>query len=193
MVWAPYSSEINIPDSHPGCGGDLGHMFGSHSQPILSAADAVLIFGTTVLPRLLGLNAYESGKNLPQLTLSALAPALDRQMLADEHAAATRRRRADQVKEHARASKFAVFNNRSYRILKYNQQQYGLTSDRRGISPYPEIFDLNTPTLLFDVRAQPQGVPAVRMEGLAEIAPALDRAFEDKWPFFTDLVLMSDL
>jgi thiamine pyrophosphate-dependent acetolactate synthase large subunit-like protein len=80
-------SEVNIAASHP-LFQALGHMFGKDSKPIISAADAVLICGTTVLPEVFpslegvfapgavvvqfDLNATEIEKNFP-VTLAALA------------------------------------------------------------------------------------------------------------------------
>jgi benzoylformate decarboxylase len=100
-VWGADSSEVNLPASHPLNRGQLGHMFGSHSTPIVSAADAVLVVGTYLLPEVfptldaifgsgarvvhIDLDAYEIGKNFPvgvglvadpKLTLAALASEL---------------------------------------------------------------------------------------------------------------------
>ena len=50
VVWGGNCSEVNMRASHPLFGGYLGHMFGEDSLPIISAADVVLICGTTVLP-----------------------------------------------------------------------------------------------------------------------------------------------
>jgi benzoylformate decarboxylase len=88
IVWGANCSEVNMPASHPLFGGYLGHMFGEDSKAVTSAADAVLICGTTVLPEVFpsanaifaetcktvhfDLNSYEIGKNFP-VTLGALA------------------------------------------------------------------------------------------------------------------------
>ena len=50
VVWGGNCKEVNMRASHPLFGGYLGHMFGADSVPIISAADVVLICGTTVLP-----------------------------------------------------------------------------------------------------------------------------------------------
>jgi benzoylformate decarboxylase len=86
-VWGGNCSEVNIRGSHPLFAGYLGHMFGADSAAVISAADVVLICGTTVLPEVFpaldgvfattakviqfDLNSYEIGKNFP-LTLAAL-------------------------------------------------------------------------------------------------------------------------
>jgi benzoylformate decarboxylase len=88
VVWGGNCSEVNLPASHPLFGGYLGHMFGSDSKPILSAADAVLVCGSTILPEVFpsldgvfsdsckviqfDLNSYEIGKNFP-VAIGALA------------------------------------------------------------------------------------------------------------------------
>jgi benzoylformate decarboxylase len=111
-VWGADSSEVNIAASHPLNRGQLGHMFGSHSTPIVSAADAVLVVGTYLLPEVfptldaifapgarvvhIDLDAYEIGKNFPvdvglvadpKLTLAALSREL-RSLMGDGPAAA---------------------------------------------------------------------------------------------------------
>ncbi|MBL0174614.1 MAG: thiamine pyrophosphate-binding protein [Ignavibacteria bacterium] len=100
-VWGADSSEVNISFTHPLYMGALGHMFGTHSAPITSQADAVLICGTYVFPEVfpamngvwapgakivhIDLNAYEIAKNHrvdlglvadPKLSLGALVPAV---------------------------------------------------------------------------------------------------------------------
>ena len=102
-VWGVDSSEVNMSAAHPLYRGQLGHMFGDHSRPITSKADAVLICGTYVFPEVfpalsgvfapgakvvhIDLDAYEIGKNFPvdlgivadpKLTLDRLADELDR-------------------------------------------------------------------------------------------------------------------
>lgn len=80
-VWGANSSEVNISATHPLYRGQLGHMFGSHSQMITARADTVLICGTYVFPEVfpalsqvfdpqariihLDLDAYEIAKNFP--------------------------------------------------------------------------------------------------------------------------------
>ncbi len=118
-VWGADCSEISIPTSHVQYRGQLGHMFGSHSGPILAAADAVLVVGTYLLPEVfpnldsifapgtavvhIDLDAYEIAKNFPvdlgivadpALTLKALAAALGTAMRPEDVAAAAERRAA---------------------------------------------------------------------------------------------------
>jgi thiamine pyrophosphate-dependent acetolactate synthase large subunit-like protein len=107
-VWGANSSEVNIDETHPLFRGNLGHMFGHHSQPLVGGADAVLIVGTYVFPEVfprldqvfapdarivhVDLDAYEIAKNFPvdlglvsdpKLTLAAIGDALERTQSAE--------------------------------------------------------------------------------------------------------------
>jgi thiamine pyrophosphate-dependent acetolactate synthase large subunit-like protein len=100
-VWGANSSEVNIDETHPLFRGNLGHMFGHHSGPLVGSADAVLIVGTYLFPEVfptltrvfapgarivhVDLDSYEIAKNFPvdlglvsdpKLTLAALAVVL---------------------------------------------------------------------------------------------------------------------
>ena len=113
-VWGANSSEVNFDDRHPLFRGNLGHMFGHHSRPLVAPADAVLIVGTYVFPEVfptltevfaadarivhIDLDAYEIAKNFPvdlglvsdpKSTLAALAAALDRRADTARRSAAT--------------------------------------------------------------------------------------------------------
>ena len=115
-VWGSDSSVVNIDATHPLFKGLLGHMFGSHSTPIVSKADAVLIVGTYVFPEVfpslkgvfgpgakvahIDLDAYEIAKNFPvnfgvvadpKRTLSAIAETLERTMTPVQKKAAAER------------------------------------------------------------------------------------------------------
>jgi thiamine pyrophosphate-dependent acetolactate synthase large subunit-like protein len=115
-VWGANSSEVNIDETHPLFRGNLGHMFGHHSTPLVEPADAVLIVGTYVFPEVfptltqvfspgarvvhIDLDAYEIAKNFPvdlglvahpKLTLAALADALGTKLGTDAREAAGRR------------------------------------------------------------------------------------------------------
>lgn len=104
-VWGVNSSEVNIDGGHPLDAGQLGHMFGTVSESIVSQADRVLIVGTYVFPEVfpvlhnpfrpdakivhVDLDAYEIGKNHPvtvgavadpKVTLAALAVELQHQL-----------------------------------------------------------------------------------------------------------------
>jgi benzoylformate decarboxylase len=117
-VWGLESSEVNMPSDHPLYRGPLGHMFGSHSRPIVSQADAVLICGTYAFPEVfpaldgmfapgaavihIDLATYDIAKNFPvtiglaadpKCTLARLAERLAAaQSPADRQAAADRLR-----------------------------------------------------------------------------------------------------
>jgi benzoylformate decarboxylase len=90
-------------------------------------------------------------------------------------------------------AKFVVCNNSSYRILKYNIQQYWRTLGQGTDQSFPDSFDLASPVFRFDHLAEGQGVPAMRVERADQIEPALDRALADDKPFLIDLVLSSKL
>jgi thiamine pyrophosphate-dependent acetolactate synthase large subunit-like protein len=90
-------------------------------------------------------------------------------------------------------AKFVVCNNKSYRILKYNIQQYWRDLAQPLDQPFPDVFDLAQPELRFDLLAQAQGIDAVRVERPDQIAPALDRALADDQPFLIDLMLTAEL
>jgi len=83
--------------------------------------------------------------------------------------------------------------NRSYRILKYNLQEYWRDQNQPTNQPFPEAFDLIHPDLHFAKLAEGQGVDAIRVERPEQITPALDRALMDDRPFLIDLVLSSEL
>jgi benzoylformate decarboxylase len=326
-VMGANSSEVNMPSSHPLYDDDLGHMFGDDSRPITSAADAVLICGTSVLPEVFpstegvfargapvvqfDVNSYEIAKNFPvsvgavadpKATLHALAAALERVLTPDQRRAAEDRRRRCAEKKRAEAAaaadrdaagrgrealvmsqfsrefaarwrgglvfdealtnsadlrrylprdspgtyfqtragmlgtglpgavglkiarpqqvvfgfsgdggsistiqalataarygigaKFVVCNNGSYRILKYNLARYWQELGQPAAQSFPPEFELDRPNLRFDHLAEAQGVEAVRVEGEAQIVPALDRAFANDRPFLIDLVLSREL
>ena len=115
-VWGANSSEVNIDETHPLFRGNLGHMFGHHSKPLVAPADAVLIVGTYVFPEVfpalvgvfgpgakvvhVDLDAYEIAKNFPvdlgivsdpKLTLAALAGVLEQGLTPGARSAATAR------------------------------------------------------------------------------------------------------
>ena len=90
-------------------------------------------------------------------------------------------------------AKFVICNNRSYRILKYNLQNYWRDLGQQTNQTFPDSFDLQKPELRFDQLAQGQGLDAVRVERPEQIGPALDRALAAEKPFLIDLVLSKDL
>jgi thiamine pyrophosphate-dependent acetolactate synthase large subunit-like protein len=89
---------------------------------------------------------------------------------------------------HRIGAKIVVCNNRSYRILKVNIQQYWR---ERGFPEhdFPASFDLGGTELRFDQIAEAMGVPAVRVETGAQVRPAIIRALETDGPFLIDLVI----
>ncbi len=89
-------------------------------------------------------------------------------------------------------AKFVVCNNRSYRILQYNIQQYFKEQNISG-RDLPLSFDLSMPPLRFDIMAQSMGVPGVRVEKVAEIVPAIQQALAHDGPFLIDLVLEANV
>jgi benzoylformate decarboxylase len=91
-------------------------------------------------------------------------------------------------------AKFIVCNNRSYRILKYNLQEYREGTPEANSAGFPEPFDLAASHLRFDELARGHGVEALRIEKQEEIGCALDRALADvNEPFLIDLVLSDAL
>jgi len=95
---------------------------------------------------------------------------------------------------HRIGAKFFVCNNRSYRILKYNLQQYWREQGAPDAGAFPESFDLASPELRFDGLAAAQGVRAQRIESPDRIPAALDAALADiDEPFLTELVLSPKL
>lgn len=85
-------------------------------------------------------------------------------------------------------AKFVICNNRSYRILQYNIQQYWkeIESPERD---FPLSFDLSKPEIRFDQLSRSLGVEAVRVEKPEEIAPAIQQALSHDGPFLIDLIL----
>jgi thiamine pyrophosphate-dependent acetolactate synthase large subunit-like protein len=89
-------------------------------------------------------------------------------------------------------AKFVICNNKSYRLLKLNLQQYwrdqGIAED-----DFPPSFDLCNPDLRFDKLAESFGVPSVRVEEPRAIAEAIGQMLSTDGPFLIDLVLSGDL
>lgn len=93
---------------------------------------------------------------------------------------------------HRIGAKIVICNNRSYRILKVNIQQYW---QERGLLEhnFPTSFDLGDPELRFDRIAKSMGVPAVRVETGEQVQPAITRALATDGPFVIDLVINGDV
>ncbi len=164
-VWGADCSEVIMPTSHAQYHGQLGHMFGSHSLPIVSGADAVLVVGTYLLPEVfptlgsifapgasvvhVDLDAYEIAKNFPvdlglvadpALTLRALTAALRTAMSREEVAAATERRaaaraRREEEDQKARAADAAAWEDVPMRPARF------MSELAKRLGPRSVIFD----------------------------------------------------
>lgn len=318
-VWGVNNSEVNLSPSHPQYCGDTGHMFAKDSIGITSAADTVLICGTTIMPEVfpategvfslgatvihVDLNLYEIGKNFPvtigaladpKSTFAVLLPILQNLMTPDRQERAKQRREQlarnkdqkqqsalsrdtllfapaflRQLAERLRALpqpalifdealthspdltrylpihhpgtyfqtragmlgtglpgaiglkiacpermvigfagdgggimviqalntaaryglgvKFVVINNRSYRILKLNLEQYRVENGETEKRPYPPEFDV---TGLDFVRvAEGMGIAGIRVALPEDIPRALNLAFADDKPLLIELML----
>ena len=84
--------------------------------------------------------------------------------------------------------KYVVCNNRSYRLLQLNIQQFWGEQQMAG-RPFPVCFDLSSPPLRFDAMAQSMGVAARRIETADQIVPAIEAALAHDGPFLLDVVI----
>lgn len=84
------------------------------------------------------------------------------------------------------AAKFVICNNRRYRLLDLNLEQYRL---ERGIAarPQPEAFDLSRPVIDFCGLARGLGVEAMEVGDRHEAKAAVERAMSHRGPFLIDL------
>jgi benzoylformate decarboxylase len=87
---------------------------------------------------------------------------------------------------------FVVCNNRSYRLLQANIDQYWKDV---SIPPhdYPLSFDLSRPPLDFVTMARGMSVPGSRVERPDQIGPAIRAALGHRGPYLIDLVLEADV
>jgi thiamine pyrophosphate-dependent acetolactate synthase large subunit-like protein len=87
---------------------------------------------------------------------------------------------------------FVICNNRSYRILKHNIQQYWYERnlDERQ---FPAPFDITSPNLDFVGLATAMGVPATRVETPDQVGPAITQALAHAGPFLIDLVISGEV
>ncbi|EMQ2877559.1 thiamine pyrophosphate-binding protein [Vibrio navarrensis] len=92
---------------------------------------------------------------------------------------------------HGVGAKFVVCNNRSYRLLQLNIDNYWQT---QAMDPhqYPTCFDLSYPAIDFCQIAQSMGVEAMRIEHRDQVPAALDRMLSDDKPFLIELRLDGD-
>lgn len=93
---------------------------------------------------------------------------------------------------HRIGAKFVVCNNRSYKLLKLNVQQYWKDL-RLPERDFPRPFDLTDPNIEFAALAESLGVPALKVETPDQIGPAIDAMLATDGPFLIDLVLSSDV
>jgi thiamine pyrophosphate-dependent acetolactate synthase large subunit-like protein len=93
---------------------------------------------------------------------------------------------------HHIGAKFVICNNKSYKLLKINLQQYWR---ERQIAEhaFPAAFDLTGPDIRFDELARAMGVRALRVELPEQIAPAIQQALADNEPFLLDLVVTNEV
>ncbi len=90
---------------------------------------------------------------------------------------------------HGLGVKFVVCNNRSYRILKLNLQEYWRETGVKQTRAFPASFELTQPELRFDLLAEGQGVRGIRVEKPEGVVPAIEAALADDQPILIDLVL----
>lgn len=92
-------------------------------------------------------------------------------------------------------AKFVICNNRSYRILKRNIQEYWTDwLGEKGDRPYPESFDLEACDLHFAGLAQALGVKALRVERPEQVPAAIDAMLADpSEPFLVELILAKNV
>lgn len=88
--------------------------------------------------------------------------------------------------------KYVICNNRSYRLLQVNIQQYWTEVGVAG-RPFPLSFDLSKPELDFAELARALSVPARRVRTQEEILPAIEAAFAEPGPFLIDVVIEGDV
>ena len=91
---------------------------------------------------------------------------------------------------HRIGAKFVIVNNQSYMLLELNILQYW---KERGIEEhaFPESFLLKDPVIDFAGLSRAMGVPGIRVEKPAEIAPAVKKMLEVDGPCLIDLVVTS--
>jgi len=88
--------------------------------------------------------------------------------------------------------KYVICNNRSYRLLQLNIQQFW-SEQKITQRPFPISFDLSNPPLRFDAMAQSMGVAAMRIETAEQIIPAIEAALAHRGPFLLDVVIEGDV
>jgi thiamine pyrophosphate-dependent acetolactate synthase large subunit-like protein len=93
---------------------------------------------------------------------------------------------------HRVGAKFVVCNNRSYKLLKQNVQQYWRDLDLPE-REFPSSFDIHDPDIQFVDLARGMGVPGVRVETPDQIAGAVREMLATDGPFLVDLIIGSEI
>jgi thiamine pyrophosphate-dependent acetolactate synthase large subunit-like protein len=89
---------------------------------------------------------------------------------------------------HKVGAKFVICNNHSYRLLKWNLDEY--RKERNDLSTgYPESFDIQDPNIEFTVVAKGFGVEAERVETADQIHSAITRALGNDRPYLIELAV----
>ncbi len=92
---------------------------------------------------------------------------------------------------HNVGAKFVVCNNRSYRLLQLNIDNYWQTQSMDPHS-HPTCFDLSYPAIDFCQIANSMGVESLRIEHREDVPAAVDRMLSDDKPFLIELILDGD-
>lgn len=93
---------------------------------------------------------------------------------------------------HRIGAKLVVCNNHSYKLLKFNIQQYW-RDQRLPERDFPAPFDIGDPDLDFVGLAQSMGVPGLKVERPEQIGPALDQMLSTAGPFLIDLAVTNEV
>ncbi|MGB7248718.1 MAG: thiamine pyrophosphate-binding protein [Phormidesmis sp.] len=89
-------------------------------------------------------------------------------------------------------AKFVICNNRSYKLLQLNIQQFW-EEESIPTHSFPLSFDLSRPAIRFDELARSMGVEAIRVETPEAIGPAIQKALAHDGPFLLDVVIEGDI
>lgn len=85
-------------------------------------------------------------------------------------------------------TKFIIWNNESYQVLRINLMQYRMQHDIKSVE-MPECFDIGNPHINFAKIAEGFGIKSLRIEKPDEIPGALDTMFSSNSPFLLDVVV----
>ncbi|KPI02571.1 Acetolactate synthase [Actinobacteria bacterium OK074] len=89
---------------------------------------------------------------------------------------------------HGIGAKFVICNNRRYRLLDLNIEQYWRDMGMARHA-YPDAFDLSRPDIRFAELAAALGVPGRRVEKPQQIDDAVEAMLGHEGPFLIDLVI----